>query len=204
MRFLQALFLCFVLSLCLNADENSSTNLQHTSRFILENNGILNQKVATEIENIGTELYQKTGIFLALAISQSKSLEELLALQENFKEPFAMLVLSINSHKVDIVSSKEVASFFDKNAVLSPYAGEGSILPILTSPKGKDIYNAAMLNGYADIADKIASYFHIKLENSIGNANKDTLNILRIIFYGFICFALLFYFSRKVRKKRNV
>lgn len=193
-----------MLSLCLlNADESLSTNLQHTSRFILENNGILNQKVTAEIEKIGTELYQKTGIFLALAISQSKSLEELLNLQENFKEPFALLVLSVNSHKVDIISSKEVASFFDKNAVLSPYAGEGSILPILTSPKGKDIYNAAMLNGYADIAEKIANYFHIKLESSIGNANKDTLNILRIIFYSFICFAILFYFSRKVRKKRN-
>ncbi|MCH5336785.1 MAG: hypothetical protein J1D99_05135, partial [Campylobacter sp.] len=100
--------------------------------------------------------------------------------------------------------SKEALAFFDKEAVLSPYPGTGTILPILTSHKGQDIYNAAILNGYADIADRLAKYFGIDLENSIGNSNRDTINILRILIYGFICFALLYYAQRRMKRRRNV
>ena len=75
-------------------------------------------------------------------------------------------------------------------------------MPILASNKGKDIYNAAILNGYADITERIARYFNIKLENSIGNANRDTLNVLRIGIYGFLCIAALYYVQRKVKKRR--
>lgn len=169
---------------------------------IVLNENVLNEQVSQKINAIGKELHERTGIFVGIATSNSSDFESLKAKAKELKDPFVLLVLSQSSHKVDILASKESLAFFDKKRVLSPYSGEGSILPILTSPKGKDIYNAALLNGYADITDQIAAYFHIKLQSSIGNANKDTLNILRIGIYGFLCFALLFYFQRKIRRKR--
>lgn len=179
-----------------------------TSAFSLENvilneNNILNEQVTNKINAIGKELYDKTSIFVALAVGDTSDLKSLEVKAKELTAPYVLLMLSKSEHKVDIIASKETLSFFDKEAVLSPYSGTGSILPILTSNKGKDIYNAALLNGYADISDQIASYFNLKLENSIGNANKDTLNILRIGIYGFICFALLFYFQRKITRKRR-
>ncbi|EAI4357358.1 hypothetical protein CKD46_02795 [Campylobacter upsaliensis] len=193
-KFLQGGFLAIFLS-----------SLMPLSCFALEaviyNENVLSQKVSNEINLIGKELYEKTGIFLALAAGEQSSFENLAQKQKDLPEPNVLLILSKNSHKVDIIGSSEALSFFDKEAVLSPYAGTGTILPILASKKG-DIYNAALLNGYGDIADRLAKYFNIKLESSIGNANRDTLDILRILLYGFICFALLYYTQRRL-KKRN-
>ncbi|ARE81272.1 hypothetical protein [Campylobacter helveticus] len=169
---------------------------------VIYNENVLSQKVSSKINLIGKELYEKTGIFLALAVGDKISLESLTQKQKDLPQPSVLLVLSKESHKVDIVGSSEALSFFDKEAVLSPYAGTGTILPILASKKG-DIYNAALLNGYADIADRLARYFKIELENSIGNANRDTLNILRILLYGFICFALLYYTQRRMKKRHQ-
>ena len=169
---------------------------------MLFNEGVLNDKVVEQINTIGTELYNKIGVFVAVAVGDMSDFDTIKDKKNELKAPFALLVLSKSSHKVDIITSKEVGLFFDKEQVLSPYSGEGTILPILASNKGKDIYNAAILNGYADITERIARYFNIKLENSIGNANRDTLNVLRIGIYGFLCIAALYYVQRKVKKRR--
>ena len=168
------------------------------------NENLLSQKVSEELNLIGNELYDKTGIYLFVAIGAKTPLEELIKKQDELPKPNVLLALSQDSHKVDIVGSKEALAFFDKEAVLSPYPGTGTILPILTSHKGQDIYNAAILNGYADIADRLAKYFGIDLENSIGNSNRDTINILRILIYGFICFAFIYYVQRRMKRRRSV
>ena len=171
---------------------------------IFNENEILNPMVVSKINDMGKELYDKSGIYVALAVGDSSSFEDLLKFENNLTKPYVLLLLSKSSHKVDILASKESLAFFNKDKVLSPYSAEGSILPILASNKGKDIYNASMLNGYSDIVEQIADYFNIKLESSIGNANRNTLNLLRILIYGFICFAIFFYFQRKIRRKKNV
>lgn len=213
--FVVLVFLCLGLSASPNTADLNLTKENNISslpkNFILEDDNLLSQKVIEKINTMGNELYSKTGVFVALALSSKKSLDELLAFQNELKQNeetknFVLLALSTSSHKVEIITSKEVSHFLDTkqiNEILSPSA-PGTILPILTSPKGKDIYNAAMLNGYADIVDRLAKYFNTTLESSIGNANRDTINLLRILIYGFICIALLFYVQRKIKRKRNV
>lgn len=168
--------------------------------FVIFDENILNEKVKNEIKLIGSEIYDKTGIFVGVVAGDVSPLEDLLKKQKELPSPYILLALSKSSHRVDIVGSQEVLNFFDKEAVLSPYPGTGTILPILASKKG-DIYNAAILNGYGDISDRLAKYFNIKLENSIGNTNRDTLNIMRILFYGFICFALLYWVQRRMKRR---
>ncbi|TKX31450.1 hypothetical protein [Campylobacter estrildidarum] len=170
---------------------------------VVLNENILNQKVVNEINLIGKELQEKSGIFVGVIASDEADFETLLNMQERIPKSYILLILSKKSHKVDIVGSKGALILIDKETVLSPYSGTGSILPILATKKG-DIYNAAILNGYADITDRIAQARGIKLENSIGNANRDTINILRILIYGFVCFALLYYTQRRMKRKKNV
>ena len=170
---------------------------------VLFNENILSQKVSNEINLIGKELYQKSNIFIGVMVGDKTEIETLLNKQKELPQSYILLLLSKNSHKVDIVGSKGALSLIDKEAVLSPYPGTGSILPILATNKG-DIYNAAILNGYADIVDRVAKSLGLQLEHSIGNANRDTINILRILIYGFICFALLYYAQRRIKRKKNV
>lgn len=170
---------------------------------IVFNENVLSQKVENEIALIGEELYEKTGIFLGVALGDKTKFEDLVQKQNALPKSYVLLVLSKASHKVDIVGSKGALALINKEEVLSPYSGVGSILPILATNKG-DIYNAAVLNGYADIAERLAKARGVSLRHSIGNANRDTLNILRILIYGFICFALLYYAQRRMKRRRNV
>lgn len=170
---------------------------------IVFNENVLSQKVENEIALIGEELYEKTGIFLGVALGDKTKFEDLVQKQNALPKSYVLLVLSKASHKVDIVGSKGALALINKEEVLSPYSGVGSILPILATNKG-DIYNAAVLNGYADIAERLAKARGVSLKHSIGNANRDTLNILRILIYGFICFALLYYAQRRMKRRRNV
>ncbi|HEB9289333.1 TPA: hypothetical protein RZK14_001232 [Campylobacter coli] len=169
---------------------------------VVFNENVLNQKVVDEINLIGKELQEKSGIFAGVAVGDKSDFQTLLDLHKQLPQSYVLLVLSKNSHKVDIIGSKGALTLIDKEAVLSPYPGTGSILPILATNKG-DIYNAAILNGYGDIVDRLTQARGIELQHSIGNANRDTINILRILIYGFICFALLYYAQRRMKRKKN-
>jgi hypothetical protein len=110
-------------------------------------------------------------------------------------------MLSQEDKQVNILTSGGTEAFFDKDAVLSPYPWTGTILPLLTTKKGSDNYTAGMLNGYADIVEQIASAQDITLENAIGSTNKNTLNIVRIIVYATLAWAILLGFYRRRKYK---
>lgn len=168
---------------------------------------LLNSQVIEKINSIGSELKQKTGIELNLLTIKNPSnlsLKDLVSSRlSSMNSPYILLVLSPKnsddgSGKVDIFASSE--DLIDKDEILSPLPETGTIIPILVSKKGKDIYNAALLNGYGDIADKIAEKKGIKLESSIGSSNKTTLNFMRYLIYGSIIIVIFVMFFRK--KKR--
>lgn len=170
---------------------------------VIYNENMLSQKVVLELDKIGAELYKKTNIKLLVSIANQTSFEEALKKADLIKEPYILLVLSKSSHKLDIrVKPAKVLELFDKEAVLSPFSNEGTILPLLASNKGKDIYNAAILNGYADIAERVAKSKDIKLQSSIGDANRSTLDVLRFIIYGTVLLALLVIITRKIKKAK--
>lgn len=173
---------------------------------IIDSADLLNQEVKNKLQDIGSELKQKTGFSLLLLTSNNQDLplkEQILFYERNLTKPYAILALmpkigDAKSGKVDIVASSD--EFFDKDEILSPYPERGSIIPILVSNKGKDIYNAALLNGYADIAERVARKFNIELEKSIGNSNKNTLNLIRYLVYGSILFVIIVVIYRRIKK----
>ena len=64
-------------------------------------------------------------------------------------------------------------------------------------------FAAAIQNGYTDIAEQIADSMHVTLKSIPGNSNKEVFNVLRILFYGFILYALFMLIKRKyVTRKR--
>lgn len=172
-------------------------------KIVLANENILSPKVAEKISTIGEELREKTGIYAGVAIFENlgdKSINEKFS-ELNLKPPYAFLLLTKLEHKVEIFADEATMKLFDKEQILSPYPSKGSILPILASKKGKDIYNASMLNGYADMAEQIADSKGIKLQNAIGSSNKITLDILRLGIYGSIIFVITAMIFAKFRRK---
>ena len=171
--------------------------------IVLVNQNIISDQVAGKIKIIGEELLDKTGIYVGLGVFENlsgKSLTEKFD-ELNLKPPYAFLMLAKSEKKVEIFADYQTLKLFDKEGILSPYPNSGSILPILTSKHGRDIYNAAMLNGYADLAEQIAASKGLKLENGVGSSNRIFLEIIRFFVYGSIALAVLVMMIKKFRNK---
>ncbi len=192
--------LCVLFFFCVNLQAN----------FVVQNDDILQPELISQLESIGNELYQKTGVNLSVAVLknlQNKSLSEKGSeFTANLKNPYIFLIFTNDEHKIQIYNSQDTQNLFDKEQILSPMPNRGSIIPILVNHKRDanmtGIINAAILNGYADIADQVAKSQGIELETSIGDTNRIFINSLRYIFYGTLAFAIFMYFYSRKKKKQ--
>ncbi len=175
-----------------------SQSLALGANFVINNDEILSQKVSVKLNEIGSELYAKSGINLVVGVYKDGELEALFK-EQNLSSPYAFLLLIKDKKKVEIFADSKTSQLFNKEQILSPNPESGTIIPILVSKNGKDVYNAAILNGYADIAEQIASSLNLQLESSVGNSNKTTLNFLRFFIYGLVAFFIIVIFYKKVK-----
>lgn len=173
--------------------------------YVSDPDDIISQQVGEKLEAMASELYTKTGVGLNVAVVDTLDGKSLKDRASEFviplKDPYILLFLVKKEHKVEIYNSDSTKTLFDKDQVLSPMPNKGTIIPILVTKKGKDVYNAAILNGFADISDQVATAKGVELENSLGNSNKIVINIIRFFVYGSIIFVLIIYFYRKFRRK---
>ncbi|MFA6138803.1 MAG: 3-dehydroquinate dehydratase [Sulfurimonas sp.] len=209
-----------------------------TAEYLYKDELILNPKFNAEVEKLGSELHDKTGISLRLLMLRElphgiNIVEYEKELLKEFSEPTILLTFSELDSQVDILANDaSLYEYFNKKQVLSPVASpvqaflmavlysksfesfkelmsnsDGTILPLLAG-KAKDgetlgKYSAAMFNGYSDIAEQIASSKNTVLENAAGNANKNTMLLIKTLFYGFILYMLFVYFKRKLYIRRQ-
>jgi len=175
--------------------------------FIVVNENIISPKASAKIESLGQELFLKTQVKVYVAATNSlnkmniKEYEN--SLVKDLKKPFVLLALAKDEQKVDIINSVSLNDKFDKDSTLSPFPWTGTIIPLLTVKKANDKYNAALLNGYADIVEQIAESYNVKLEGSIGSTNKNIYHYIKIIIYGFLIFIILKYFYKLIRRKND-
>ena len=155
------------------------------------------------------------------------------SLIQDFNEPTILLTFSEFDSKIDILASEpSLYKFFDKKQVLSPVASPiqaftmaifysdsfesfketasnygGTIIPLIAgkAKKGEVLgkYSGSMFNGYADIAEQIANSKNVNLDSAVGNANKYSILVLKIIFYGIIAIAIYMYIKRKLYIRRQ-
>lgn len=166
---------------------------------------MLNEKVSAKIEEMGSELFEKSGIGAYVYVTRDIGKDNITDFEKEIasklSSPYVLLTLAVENEKVDIVSSKDVEKLFDRERTLSPFSWSGTIIPILADRKMKDKYNVAVLNGYADIVEQIAKSKDIELKSAIGSTNRSILHYLRYGVYGFLLFVILGYFYQKRKFK---
>jgi len=208
------------------------TNL--SAKYLYKDEVIFNPSFTESVETLGNELYEKTGISLKLLMlkklpDNTHIAEYEKTLIKEFSEPTILLTFSEMDSKVDILASDpSLYKYFNKKQVLSPVSSPvqafviallnldfsdmtsgGTILPLLAQKaKEKEIlgkYSGSMFNGYADIAEQIADSKNIVLEHAVGNANKKSIFVVKIVFYGFLFYGIFMYIKRRLyfRKHRN-
>ncbi|MBE0491225.1 MAG: TPM domain-containing protein [Sulfurospirillum sp.] len=176
-----------------------------SANFVLVNDNVLNDKVTTKIEEMANELHAQTGISAYVAAPKTLEQVGIVAYAQQMipqmKKPFVLLTIAKNDHQVDIFHSQELEGKYDKEAILSPYPWRGTIIPLLTGKKDNDQYNAATLNGFADLVERIAKTYGVSLQSALGNTNRNILFIVKIGIYGFLLFVIVGYYLKKVRRK---
>ena len=213
-----------------------STSL--SAQYLYKDEIIFNPSFNTEIEKLGLELYQKTGISLRLVMlkelpSGMSIVDYEKELMKDFSEPTIVLTFSEMNSKVDILANPaSLYEYFDKKQILSPVASSvqafvmalfysdsissfkeiatsygGTIIPLLAqkAKEGEVLgkYSGSMFNGYADIAEQVASSKGVVLENAVGSANQNSIMVVKVLFYGFIVYGIFMYIKRKLYIKRQ-
>lgn len=177
---------------------------------ILDEAQLLNQEVKDKLTTMSAELEAKTGIKAHLITHPNTNNLPVGSIPANYLQmhdlegEYAVLVLvppkaGEKTGKVDLfLSNPELC---DKEEILSPLPNTGSILPILTANKAEDVYNAALLNGFADVCERIAAGKNAVLTTAIGNQNRSTINFVRYFIYGFLVLAILIFAYKSMRAK---
>ncbi len=178
----------------------------NAKKFVF-NDGVVVDKTETKVEEMANELFEKTGIQAYLLAKKSLDGKGIKEYEKEFvkqlKAPFAILTIGLKEQKVDIYNSPDLNKSFDKETILSPYPWSGSVIPLLTGKKKDVSISAAMLNGYSDMVEQLASSKNIKLKSGIGSTNRDMIFFVRISIYLFLLFLIVRYFIMKMRSKKE-
>jgi len=212
---------------------------QLVAEYLYKDEIIHNPKFNKEVNQLGNELYKKTGIALRLLMLKELPVDTSISdygkdVLKDLQEPTILLIFSEMNSKVDIIANdNSLYQYFDRKQVLSPVASAaqafamavifarswddfkqmrgdsgGTILPLLgnKSKPGELLgkYSGSLFNGYYDIAAQIAKSKGIELENASADANKNIFFVIKILFYGFLLYALYLYFKNRREMKRKL
>lgn len=190
-----------------------SSNL-YASKFVLSDDGLIDPRAIKKIDEIGNELFSKTGVNVYVYAKASLGLDENILTKDKIKyikdheseitralhKPYVLLTMAVEDTHVNLIVSSSLKDIVEKDEILNGY-----VVPLLASKDKNTTFakaSAAILNGFAAIADTIAQARDLKLETSIGNSGKTAGTIWRVFMYTLIVVGLLVYVYAVLRRKK--
>lgn len=190
-----------------------STNL-NASKYVLSDDGLIDERAIGKIEQIGNEAYSKLGVNIYVYAKQNLGLAPDVTTKDKIKyikeyenqitesliKPYVVLTMAVEDTHVNLIVSSKLKEVVDKNEILNDY-----VVPLLASKDKNSTFakaSASILNGYAAIADTIAESRDIKLESSIGNSGKVAGTVWKVFMYSLIVVGLLLYTFAVLKRKK--
>ncbi len=190
-----------------------SSNL-YASKFILSDDGLIDPRAITKINEIGNEAQSKLGVNIYVYAKATLGLPENVSVKDKIKyikktesdvvnslvKPYVLLTMAVEDTHVNLIVSSKLKETVNKNEILNDY-----VVPLLASKDKNSTFakaSASILNGYAAIADIIAEERDLKLESSIGSSGKVAGTIWRVFMYTLIVVGLLLYTFAVLRRKK--
>ncbi|RXJ94320.1 hypothetical protein CRV00_07030 [Malaciobacter molluscorum] len=190
-----------------------SSNL-FASQFVLSNDGLIDERAVGKIEEIGQESKSKLGVNIYVYAKESLGLKDGISTKDKIefiknqekelikvlKKPYVVLTLAVEDTHVNLIVSSQLKKIVDKDEILNGY-----VVPLLASKDKNTLFakvSAAILNGYAAIADTIAKDKNIKLKSSIGSSGKVAGSIWKVFMYTLIVFGLFIYIYAILKRRK--
>ena len=182
--------------------------------YILTHDGLIDQRAQEKILEIGNEVKEKLGVNLYIDIKENNGIDprekrdirlELMKAKEQeirnkVEKPYVVLAISIDQLYSNILYSEDMNEIIDKDDILDNY-----VIPLLASKDKNSLFaktSAATLNGFAQMADSIASSKDIKLVSSIGSEGKTAGSIWKVFMYSLVVIGLFSYVVIILREKK--
>ncbi len=188
----------------------------NTDTFILKHDGLIDQRAQDKIKEIGLEVKSKLNTNIYLYIIENNGIKmksgenrakefrefesKVLGLI-NTKTNYAILIMAIDQTFINIKMSKNLEGIIDKKDIIYEY-----VVPLLASKDKNSLFaktSAASLNGYAQIADSIATSKNIELESSIGSGGKTAGTIWKVLMYSLVLFGIGAYAVIVMKQRKN-
>ncbi len=192
-----------------------ASNLQAIQNpYILTHDGLIDTRAQGKILEIGNESKKRLGVNLYIDVKENNGInpkekrdirKTLMKQKEkeiikNLKKPYAVLAISINQLYANILMSDDLKKIIDKDDILDNY-----VIPLLASKDKNSLFaktSAAVLNGYAQIADSVALSQNIKLDSSIGSQGKVASSIWKVFMYTLVLVGLFSYVVIILRERK--
>lgn len=186
-----------------------------TTQYVLNHDNLIDQRAIEKINEIGTEVETKTGIKIFIFVKENYGIDDSLSMKEKFEKiksyeneilntmtkPYVLLTMSLDQTHINLFASDELTTIINKNEILNDY-----IIPLLASKDKNNLLSkvsAALLNGYAQMADIIASNKNIKLESSIGSGGTTFSAFWKVFMYFIIITGLAAYTIAVLKTKKK-
>ncbi len=172
---------------------------------VLRNDGVMPAKEVKKLDQMGRELYDKTGVAVFVAAVKELNATRPVDLIEQIKKAYSdYLLLYFSKHPttVNIFATPKTQKLADIDQILSPLPWRGTIKPVMSPAFSKDEgvkLEVAILNGYADLVDQVAASKGVVLKSSIGSGSKNSFLFVRWIFYAMLAFVMWQFIRRKAR-----
>ena len=159
---------------------------------ILYSNNILKDdfityKAGILINDISSESKDKLDINIYTISSnemlkpRSNLFEYLKSYENNMSKPYVAVIFIPRAKRVGLIaSSPKLAKMYNSSEVKSAMIG---VVASMDKNSLEDKYNIALVQGVSELADQIAKFKGIKMEQTIPNDTKDLISIFQYIVY---------------------
>jgi len=157
---------------------------------------LLKPEAANLIEQMGNELFSKTGMN-EYVVATNENFPERFNLvayskkyEANLSKPYVMLIFAPNAlitqksgqkGRVAVIpSSQNVAALYNKSDVM-----DATIDVVATKDKNskEDKFNIGIVQGFSELADQIAASKKVKLKTTIPNDTRTIIGYIKILVY---------------------
>jgi hypothetical protein len=183
--------------------------------FILNHDNLIDYRAVEKMNEIGQEVYAKTGAKIYLFVKESYPINDQMSMKERIEiiksyeqeilqqvnDPYVLITMSLDQTHLNLFTSEEFKDIINKDEILNDY-----IIPLLASKDKNKLLakiSAALLNGYAQVGDEIAKSQNITLESSIGSGGKTAGTVWKVFMYFVIVTGLVAYTVAVLRSKKK-
>ncbi len=174
----------------------------------LINDYIVSPKAGAQIEIMGKELAQKTGINAYVVATTQKIprktnlYEYIKRFESKFNKPYAVIFFAPNSHRIGaLASSDNIKKMFDTNEV-KKYAVD--IIATEDSNSIQSRYDVGVVQAYSELADEIAEAKGVELQTTINDKYHWIITLIRwVVLSGSLIIIWIYFGQPFFKRMRN-